>query len=368
MLKFLELEPETFGLDISDLSLKIVKLKERGGFFEIESCNEAEIKPGIIESGIIRDKDALMQIIKKAVDSAKGKNLRTKYVIASLPEEKSFLEVVQMPKMKKEEMCSAVSFEAENHVPVPIDQLYFDFQVIAPIVDHLDHCDILLAAMSKEIIDSYIYCLKKSGLKPVALEVESQAIARALIKDEKTLSPVVLVDFGQTTTNFIIFAGNSIRFTSTLPVSSGQITEAISKGMDVSYKEAEKIKEKFDLSDKKNRAENKKISEFVLPVLNNLAFQIEKYINFYREHASHEHLPKTKEKEKIIFCGGGARMPGFADFFFQKLKIPVEIGNPLVNVPFKKNSSSQPISDKNSLLFSTALGLALKGTKKQNND
>jgi type IV pilus assembly protein PilM len=368
MFKFLDLQPEIFGLDISDLSLKIVKLKKRGEFFDVESCDEAEIKSGIIENGIIKNKDALAQTIKKACENVKGKKLKTKYVVASLPEEKSFLEVIQMPKMKEGELSSAVLFEAENHVPLPIDQLYVDFQIIIPIVDHLDHYDILIAAMHKEIVDSYVYCLKKAGLIPVALEVESQAIARALIKSEQSLYPIVLVDFGQTTTDFIIFSGKSIRFTSTLPVSSDQITEAISRGLNISYKEAEKIKQKHDLAGKKTSAEDKKVSEFILPVLNNLSDQIEKYINFYQEHSSHEHLPESPEKEKIIFCGGGAKMAGFAEFFSKKIKIPAEAGNPLVNIPAKKTNKSSLISEKNSLTFSTALGLALRGSKKQNND
>jgi len=53
MLEFLKLEQEAFGLDISDLSLKIIKLKKNNKFFSLASFNQVEIKPGIIEKRVI---------------------------------------------------------------------------------------------------------------------------------------------------------------------------------------------------------------------------------------------------------------------------------------------------------------------------
>ena len=57
MLEFLTLKPEAFGLDISDLSLKIIKLKRKGKFFDLASFGEEEIKPGIIKEGEIKDEE-----------------------------------------------------------------------------------------------------------------------------------------------------------------------------------------------------------------------------------------------------------------------------------------------------------------------
>ena len=211
MLKFLNLEPETFGLDINDTSLKIIKLKKRRGSLVPVSFNEKEIPNNIIKDGIIQNEDALVKNIKEALAGVKGEKLRTKYVVVSLPEEKSFSQVIQMPKMEEKDLKSAVPFEAENYIPLPAEQMYLDFKNIDPIVDHLDHLDVLIVAAEKTLVDSYVSVLKKSGLIPVVFEVETQAIARALIKDETSLSPVVLVDFGGDNTDFIVFSGHSIR-------------------------------------------------------------------------------------------------------------------------------------------------------------
>src|SRR3989338_5876438 len=100
-LDYLTLSPEIFGIDISDLSLKIIKLKKKRGSLALASFGEMEISPGIIEAGEIKDENALAETIKKALSAVKGKKISAKYLIASLPEEGAFLRVIQMPLMAK---------------------------------------------------------------------------------------------------------------------------------------------------------------------------------------------------------------------------------------------------------------------------
>ena len=84
---FLDLKYDAFGLDINDLSVKIVKLVKNGNNFFVSSFGQTKLKPGIVESGIIKDEKALAEIIKSVCKNVKGKKLNTKYVVASLPEE-----------------------------------------------------------------------------------------------------------------------------------------------------------------------------------------------------------------------------------------------------------------------------------------
>jgi len=132
MLEFLTLKPEAFGLDISDLSLKIVKLKKRGNFFTLSSYGKEEIEPGIIKRGEIKDEKKLAEIIRESIKKVKGEKLKTNYVVASLPEEKAFLQVIQMPRLPEEDLKSAVIYEAENYIPTPLEEVYLDYQIVPP--------------------------------------------------------------------------------------------------------------------------------------------------------------------------------------------------------------------------------------------
>jgi len=398
MLKFLTLKPEAFGLDISDLSLKIIQLKKTKEFFDLASFGEEKIKPGIIKGGEIKDEKALIKILKKALAEIKGENLRTKYVVASLPEEKAFLQVIQMPKMKEEELKSAVVYEAENYIPLPIEEVYLDSQIVPPVysyssehqrkeeskkifssppslsphkssvmneVHQLDHFDVLITALPKKTVDPYLFSLKETGLKPISFEIESQAIARALIKNEVTTSPLLLIDLGATRTGFIVFSGHSLRLTSSIPVSSQSFNEIISKALGVNLAEAERLKIKYGLQSKVKKG--KEVFEALIPALTDLIDQIKRYLRYYQTHASHEHLPPNgKGVEKIFLCGGGAKLKGLTSFLSFQLKIPVEIGNPWINilaVPAQPEGRRLIYKKDESLSYTTALGLALRGVR-----
>lgn len=356
-MRFLDLKYETFGLDINDSYLKIAKLKKKRKGFVLTSFNEVKIAPNIIESGVIKNEEALIKIIKSAHSSVKGKKIKTKYVVASLPEEKSFLQVIQMPKMNDEELKLAVPLEAENYIPLPIDDVYLDFQVIPPIKDYLNYLEVLIAAMPKKIVDSYVSCFKKAGLIPIALELESEAIVRALAKEETNFSPLILIDFGEDNTDFIVFSGHSIRFTCSIPISSQLLTKAISEALKVDNNRAEKLKMEYGLIGKKNNIIAGRTAQIITPILEDLAAQIKKYMNFYREHSSYEYLLEKGKTEKILLCGTGAELKGLADFLSKKLDVRVELGCPLINLAPKvlKNNTK-----KDKIFFTTAIGLALR--------
>lgn len=368
MLDLFNLKPEAFGLDISELSIKIAKLRRKKEFFELTSFGEEELSPEVIKNGEIKNEEALAKTIKKALAGISGEKIKTKYVVSDLPEEKSFCQVIQMPLMKKEELKSAVLFEAENYIPLPIDELYLDFEVIKPVYNHLDHLDVLIVATPKIIVNSYISCLKKSGLVPLAIEIEPQAIARALVKDEINTYPLILLDFEKTVTHFMIFSGYSLRFTSSIPISTRQLTEAISKSLKIDQEKAEKLKIKYGIKKRERDNEAEKIFQAVEPILRELVKEIKKYLDFYQVRDCHEHLPPDSHKKiKILICGGGADLSGIGDFLNEELKMPVELGNPWVNILPKSLKKKEKIfSLEQSLTFTTALGLALRGINYKN--
>lgn len=366
MLKFLNLNPDIFGIDINDLSLRLVKLRKKVAGFSLVSFNEVKIPPGVVLDGVIQDQEALAKIINSACLNVRGKKLDTKYVIVSLPEEKSFSQVIQMPVMTKKELVSAVPYEIENYIPLAIDKVYLDFQVIDNHKKDTGHLDLLVNVMPKNIVDSYVTVFRKAGLIPCILEVESQAIVRSLTKSKESTSSTLFIDFGETKSSFIISSGDSIHFTSSMPISSQQLTKAIADYFEIDFDEAEKLKIQYGLA--QAMEEEYDVKKAMDPVLHNLILQIKKYMSFYQGHVSHEYFPSNGNIEKIILCGGGANLKGLIEFIFEELKIPVEIGNPFLNIAVSKKVGRNDITPQKMLSFTTALGLALRGADTENSD
>ncbi|MBI2050162.1 MAG: type IV pilus assembly protein PilM [Candidatus Staskawiczbacteria bacterium] len=360
MPKFLNLEPEIFGVDINDSSLKIAKLKKKPKGFSLVSFNEVKIRTGILKEGIIQDEKALANIIKMACLTVKGKKLGTKYVIVSLPEEKSFSQLIEVPQMTEKELKLAVPFEAENYIPLAIDKIYLDFQVVNFHHSNQRHLDLLINAMPRFIVDSYVSCFKKAGLTPYILEVESQAIARALLKNGDKILPTIIVDLGRDRTHLIIFSGGSVRFTSSVSTSSQLLTRAISESFDLNLHSAEALKVKQGLN-KKGRYD---IDKAVDPILKDLALQIKKYIDFYHNHSFHDNSLPDGKIRRVILSGGGANLKNLAGFLTKELGIPIELGNPFLNITLPKKINFPQGS---ALSFTTVLGLALRGAEEQLN-
>jgi type IV pilus assembly protein PilM len=355
MFNFLELEPESFGLDISDLSLKVAKLKKKGKGFKLASWGELEIKRGIIDQGEIKYEDALAKEIRRVVEKAKGEKISINNVVASLPERKAFMQMIKMPKMEKKELKTAVPFEAENHIPIPLESSYIDYQIIRQ--DASGEFHVLVAAILRTTSDSYFSAIKKAGLNPRVLEVESASIVRSLVKNRVSGKPIVIMDFGRSSTSFIIFYNKSIVFTASAEICSDDLTKTVADSLGVEWGEAEKLKVKYGYKRTKTK-ESEKMADAMEPKLNDLLKEAEKYISYYQGRG------KDNKISKILLTGRGANLKGLAEFLYYELKIPVEIANPWVNILSKDLKEVPEMPFKESVGYTTALGLALRGIKK----
>ncbi|MBI2577902.1 MAG: pilus assembly protein PilM [Candidatus Wildermuthbacteria bacterium] len=156
MFQFLKLQPEAFGLDISDLSIKVAQLKRKGRSFTLASFADVPLEKGSIEKGEVKKEENLVQALEKIKTSTKGKKISSPYAIVSLPEERAFLEVIQLPAMEVKDLDQAVRFEAENYIPYSMDTVYVDYSLqVSP--EKSSHMDVLIASLPRQIVDSYLH-------------------------------------------------------------------------------------------------------------------------------------------------------------------------------------------------------------------
>jgi len=347
-----------FGLDLSDNSFKVVQLGKKRGKVFIDSFFKGDIPSGLIKGGEIKKEKELVNLFKQSFKKNKGNLFQDKRVVCSLPEEKVFIRIIQLPFMKKEELDETIKWEAEAHIPLDIDEVYLGWQIIEPIFSHIDHMDVLIVATPKNLVNGYVSFLKKSGFKPVALEPESVAVVRSLMKDDD-LKPTIIVDLGATGTNFVIFSALAIRFTSHILISGNTFDQAIMKELGVDEKKAIQLKIKVGLDNTSKTREKRKVYKALDSVVDNLAKQIRDYIKFYHEHSTHIHGPNGAIGQ-VVLCGGDSLLINLPNVFSKKLELPVKIGNSLININLSNKKNQLKMSKKESLVYTTALGLALR--------
>ena len=353
-----ELEPSAFGLDITDLTIRAVRLiRTESHQIRLTSYAEVFLQPGFIENGVIKNEAEITGILKDLNKKTQLGSLGTKFVVASLPEQDAFMQVVSIPKMKPSEITKAVRWEMEGNIPMKVAETHFDWQLIEPIKHTPDHLDVLVAASPKNIIEGYIRVIRNAGFEIKALEIESTGSVRALFKESFSSRPVLVVDVGASRTSLIIFSGSAIRFTSSIQISGSQMTKVIAELFKIGVNEAEKIKRDVGLDKSKQQG---KVFKALEPILENLITEIKKYLSFYKSHSFHEH-GQSHTISKILLSGGGANLKGLAAYFGSKLKMTVDIGNPWSNVLELPVKELPALPFDKSLSFVTAIGLALRG-------
>ncbi len=346
----INLEPIFFGMDINDAYVKVFQLEKDDKKDKIRSFACAVIKKGSIENGKIIKKEEVVFSIKEALKKAGPKKINTKKVICSLPESKVFLRLINIPKMDEGEAYEAVKWEMEANIPLAIDCVYFDWQFIDSEVKNKQK--VLTVAVHKEIVDTLLEVLEEAGLEPYVFEVESVATARSLIpEDDQSESLDLIVDLGKTRTSFIIVEDGVPCFTSSIPFSSEVISDAISKGLNINEAQTEKIKNDYGLE---NPLKNNPIPSSVKSVLENLAKELENTADFYSNS-----LQKAKSVDRIILSGTGANLKGIIPYLTKRLRRDVEMGDPWINL--RLGNDLPIINREDSIKFSTAIGLALRG-------
>ncbi len=335
----------SFGLDISDESLKFVELLLTKNGIRVGRYGERKIPVGIIESGKIKSPAKLKEVLF-SLQKEEG----VKFVRVSLPEEQVYLFALRLEKTGLKNVREGIELALEEHVPISAKDAIFDYDLTNEDESNLE---VQVAAISKNIVENYLSVFKDSSMSVQSLELEAQAISRVVIKKDD-LETYMIVDFGQTRTGIFIISRGVVVFTFTLDIGGTSLNIMIQKNFNVSIEEAEKMKRQYGLQ---RNIENKEIFAVLLNSVSILRDEIVKHFLYWHTHKDEEGKSHPPIK-KIILCGGDANLIGLSEYLSVSIKNKVEMANVWINIAETEKFVPE-ISFSQSLAFATALGLAL---------
>lgn len=339
------LVPASFGLDLSDESLKYVKLVRTGDGIKLAKYGEMKIPVGVIESGRIKDTKRLEDILATWKRENKVESVRV-----SIPEEQVYLFKLILLKEGLKNVRESIELSLEEHIPIPAPETVFDYEIIFQDENSLE---LQITAISKIVIDNYLEILEHNEIALNAFELEAQSIARSVISKEDK-DTYMIVDFGEKRTGIFIISGGVVVFTSTLDFSGEMLNQAIAKNFKVNMEEAEKIKRKYGL---KRDPENREIFPVLLNSVSILRDEVLKHLLYWQTHKDEKGKSNPLIK-KIILCGGGSNLTSLTEYFSVSLKIPTELADVWQNIN-KVDKKIPEMTFRESLSFAPSLGLAL---------
>lgn len=339
------LRMDSFGLDISDRSAKIAKMKRTSKGIKPVYFADEKIREGIIEKGSISNKEELTKIFKK-IKTSHGVD----FAVVSLPEEKAYVFNISLPAEVKD-LREAVLLQIEEHVPFSADLVNFDFEIVGESKD--GGVIVSVTAFAKQVVSDYLEVFEGAGIDVLAFEVEAHSLARAIVPhDDKDTH--MIVDFGQTRTGFVVVSGGRVRFSTTVTIGGDMIVKSIADKFEVTTEIAKKMKEERGI---KKRSEEELF--FVLaPIISLLRDEINKF-QIYWDTRKEEFGGDRPQIKQVFLCGGDSNIPGLIDYLSSGSETIYRLANPWVNTT-NFDEDIPEINSKESLRYSSVIGLALR--------
>lgn len=339
------------GVDISDTSLKYVAFKpslKNGSKRVLEQWGSLTIPSGVVSSGDVLDPKQLTAILSEFKEKTKAE-----FVRVSLPEERAYLfetEIKHNTPMK--EVRSLLEFRLEENVPIPSREVFFDYTIL-PSKGEAKAVDVSVVAYAKHTIQSYYDACVAAGLRPVAFEVEGQAMARAMVP-QGVEGAVMVVDFGKTRTGIGIVYKGSLLYTSTIDIGGEQLSQMLRKELgDTDESELTRIKNTQGLL---RGLDSSVVRDTLMATVSVIKDEIMTRMQYWHLRTGHQ---TDRQIRSIILCGGSANLKGFPQYLTETLAIPARRGNVWENA-FSLEETVPPIDRYHSFGYAAAIGLALK--------
>lgn len=334
------------GIDIGSKTIKIVELAKEKGGFRLRASGIVGYT-GVTPDKLKLDKELtpLAQSIRKLHKEAK---ISSKEIVIALPESQVYTRTIKFPLLTDVEVASAVRWEAEQYIPIPLNEAVVQHQILERREDTTPpEVLVLLVATPRSLVEVYQRLTQLAGLTLVAVETELMALVRSLAPVDATS---LIIDFGARSTNIAIANKGELSFSRSITTAGEAFTRAVAQSLGIDQGQAEEYKRTYGLSQSKLEGKVKKALDAVFRMVID---EIRKAIQYYQGEEKGE-VPRS-----LILSGGTAGMPDIVSSLSKELGMEVVIGNPFSKV------TVDPIAAKSlsgyAPLYSIAVGLAMRG-------
>lgn len=355
-----------FALDLGGSSLVVVGVSGRAGNLKLHTCFEWPLSPGLVTDGEVSDTDLVGRQLKTMVAERK---IRGKAVHLAVSNQKVIVRNIDMPEMTEEELIGAVQFQAQEYIPIPVEEVVLDSQVTGKRVaaDGTTRQEVLLVAAQKTMIGTLSAAVRHAGLRVAGIDVSSLALVRALIPETPFLAEAGgmstsrgIADISSSVSTLVVAVDGVMRFTRVINFSSDRFARALTEARGIPFEDSQTMVQRVGLPgplppDAEYYADDVILETqgFLGKVAGELADEIRRSFDYY--HGQDRAVAVTE----LILSGRGALLRNLDSYLADRLGMPVVIGNPLHHI--SRNASGLPDLELAAMApcLSVAIGLAL---------
>ena len=331
------------GLDISRTGIRVASVDQSKML--VHGYGSVDLDPSKINDDIKQSYDYLLDKLNDLFKNHITGTLESSRAVVGVPAARTFTRTFTLPVEKESSIKDAVNLETEQYIPMPLENLYVDYQIVARDKKEIT---VLTCAVPKMFIDTLVEILDQVGITVAMIEPSTTAVARLLeATKEGSGLPTVIVDIGPVSTDIAILDG-VIRVASSLTIGSNTLTIDIAKHMGVPLETAHQLKVLNGLNAGPRQA---KITSALKPSLHKIVSETQKVMRFYTDR-----FPNQAKLEQLLVVGSGSSVPGLGDFFTNELVMPARVASPWQELKFGKlEAPAKQLRPR----FMAAAGLAL---------
>jgi type IV pilus assembly protein PilM len=307
------------GLDIEPGYVAAVEA--RPGKAGIERAAMTQLAPGVVRDGEVVDVDALAQTLRTMFAENKlGKRVRV-----GVANQRIVMRTIDLPPLKDaKEINSAVRFQAQEHIPMPLDQAVLEHQSLGE-VSTLEgkRTRVVLVAARRDMIDALLEAVKRAGLKPHGIDLSAFAMIRALHRPDRTGATLYMNVGGMT--NLAVAVGSTCVFTRVVAHGTASMASELAERRGLTLEHANAWLKHVGLTAPVDEVEGdpdivKETRNVLGDGVRRLADDVRNSIDF---HSMQEGAAGV---ELAVVTGPAVSIPGFAEKLGEEIALPLDVG------------------------------------------
>ena len=349
------------GLDVGSHAVTAAEMKiGTKSHASIIKFGQIALRPGAVVGGEVIDIGEVAAALKRLWREA---GFSTKKVIVGVGNQRVIVRPAEMPAMPEGDLKSAVEFQAQELIPIPLDEAILDYQVLDRYVtdDGTDMVRLLIVGAQREMVSRLLASLAEAGLTALAVDLVPFALLRSLADTSgftdlggEEIGAEAIVSIGSGVTTVVVHERGVPTFIRTVMAGSNEITQAIAHELSISFDEAEGIKRQVtagvtdgDVVDNARVALKRRTAPFVDEIRSSIEF--------------HTNQNASVSIKRVVVTGGGRRVSGLVEGLAETLKTPVVVGAPFASFELGKLNLTVEQMRNAEDLAAVALGLGLAG-------
>jgi len=341
------------AIDFGAGSLKLAEFEQNdaGGL----RLKQYGIKPLGLEGSQEANREAAM--LKALQELLAEKNFASRQSNVCAPGFHVFSKFVKLPPVDTSKVTQIIRYEAQQNVPFPLDEVVWDYQILGTSASN--ELEVLLVAVKAEIIEGLFRVGEAAGLRIKLVDVSSAALCNAFRYNYGDVEGCsMLLDIGAKTSNLLFFEKGKV-YARSITIGANSITQDFGHEAKMRFPDAEATKlEKGSVSlggayEEPEDPQAAAIAKIARQVMTRLHIQVNQTIQFYRGQQG------GSAPERLYLSGGASIMPYTAQFFAEKLNLPVDYFNPFRNIEIGPALDLEELS-KYAHSFGEVVGLGLR--------